>query len=87
MLVFIYGMLNITPTVLIPTMLQNLMGYPDSMIGILLASRGAGMVFGFFAVGQMAKFDPRIGMILGVAAIGISGWNMALFNLEVDPLT
>ena len=86
-LVFIYGMLNITPTVLIPTMLQNLMGYPDSMIGILLASRGAGMVFGFFAVAQMAKFDPRIGMILGVAAIGISGWNMALFNLEVDPLT
>ena len=86
-LVFIYGMLNITPTVLIPTMLQNLMGYPDSMIGILLASRGAGMVFGFFAVAQMAKFDPRIGMILGVAAIGISGWNMALFNLEVDPFT
>ena len=46
-LVFIYGMLNITPTVLIPTMLQNLMGYPDSMIGLLLASRGTGMVIGF----------------------------------------
>ena len=86
-LVFIYGMLNITPTVLIPTMLQNLMGYPDSMIGILLASRGAGMVLGFFAVAYIAKFDPRIGMIIGVAAIGISGWNMALFNLEVDPFT
>ena len=39
--VFVYGMLNITPTVMIPTMLQNLMGYPDSMIGMLLASRGA----------------------------------------------
>jgi MFS transporter, DHA2 family, multidrug resistance protein len=86
-LVFIYGMLNITPTVMIPTMLQNLMGYPDSMIGILLAARGAGMVLGFFIVAQIAKFDPRIGMILGVAAIGVSGWNMALFNLEVDPLT
>ena len=86
-LVFIYGMLNITPTVLIPTMLQNLMGYPDSIIGILLASRGAGMVLGFFAVAYIAKFDPRIGMIIGVAAIGISGWNMALFNLEVDPFT
>ena len=86
-LVFIYGMLNITPTVMIPTMLQNLMGYPDSMIGVLLAARGAGMVLGFFVVAQIAKFDPRIGMILGVAAIGVSGWNMALFNLEVDPLT
>ena len=86
-LVFIYGMLNITPTVMIPTMLQNLMGYPDSMIGVLLAARGAGMVLGFLVVAQIAKFDPRIGMILGVAAIGVSGWNMALFNLEVDPLT
>jgi DHA2 family multidrug resistance protein len=86
-LVFIYGMLNITPTVMIPTMLQNLMGYPDSMIGFLLAARGAGMVLGFFVVAKIAKFDPRIGMILGVAAIGVSGWNMALFNLEVDPLT
>ena len=45
------------------------------------------MVLGFFAVAYIAKFDPRIGMIIGVAAIGISGWNMALFNLEVDPFT
>ena len=60
-------MLNITPTVMIPTMLQNLMGYPDSMIGILLAARGAGMVLGFFIVAQIAKVDPRIGMIFGVS--------------------
>ena len=84
-LVFVYGMLNITPTVMIPTMLQNLMGYPDSMIGILLAARGAGMVVGFVIVAQIGKLDPRIGMIFGVAAIGLSGWNMALFNLEIDP--
>jgi DHA2 family multidrug resistance protein len=86
LLVFVYGMLNITPTVMIPTMLQNLMGYPDSMIGILLAARGAGMVVGFFVVALVGKLDPRIGMILGVTAIGISGWNMALFNLDVGPL-
>lgn len=84
-LVFVYGMLNITPTVMIPTMLQNLMGYPDSMIGILLAARGAGMLIGFFAVAAMGKLDPRIGMIIGIGAIGISGWNMALFNLDVGP--
>lgn len=87
MLVFIYGMLNITPTVMIPTMLQNLMGYPDSVIGVLLAARGAGMVIGFFVVAQIGKLDPRIGMIIGVSAIGLSGWNMALFNLEVDAVT
>ncbi len=86
-LVFVYGMVNITPTVMIPTMLQNLMGYPDSMIGILLASRGAGMVLGFLVVAQIGKFDPRIGMIVGISAIGLSGWNMALFTLDVDPMT
>lgn len=86
-LVFVYGMLNITPTVMIPTMLQNLMGYPDSMIGLLLAMRGSGMVIGFFVVAKIGKLDPRIGMIIGISAIGLSGWNMASFNLEVDPLT
>jgi DHA2 family multidrug resistance protein len=78
-------MLNITPTVLMPSMLQNLMGYPDSMIGILLGARGAGMVVGFLLVGQMGRVDPRIAMIIGVSAIGLSGWNMASFNLEVAP--
>ena len=86
-LVFIYGMLNITPTVMIPTMLQNLMGYPDSMIGIILASRGAGMALGFLVVAKIGKFDPRIGMIIGITAIGLSAWNMALFTLDVDPWT
>jgi DHA2 family multidrug resistance protein len=87
LLVFVYGMLNITPTVMLPSMLQNLMGYPDSMIGILLATRGAGMIGGFFLVARMGRLDPRIGMVAGMAAIGLSGWNMAQFNLETDAVT
>jgi len=85
--VFVFGMLNITPTVMIPTMLQNLMGYPDSMIGVLLAARGFGMAIGFFIVAIIARLDPRIGIIFGFMAIGLSGWNMALFTVEVDPWT
>ena len=84
-LVFVYGMLNFTPTVLLPPMLQNLMGYPDSMIGLLLAARGAGMIIGFFLAARTGRLDPRIGMIVGLVMIGVSGWNMALFNLDVDP--
>lgn len=87
LLVFNYGMLNITPTVLMPSMLQNLMGYPDSMIGMLLGARGLGMGLGFLIVGYMGRVDPRVGMILGISAIGLSGWNMALFSLEVEPWT
>lgn len=87
LLVFNYGMLNITPTVLIPSMLQNLMGYPDSMVGMILGARGLGMALGFLIVGYMGKVDPRVGMIAGITAIGIAGWNMSLFTLDVDPLT
>ena len=42
-LVFIYGMLNFTPIVLLPPLLQNLKGWPDSLIGNMLATRGAGL--------------------------------------------
>ena len=84
-LVFVYGMLNFTPTVLLPPMLQNLMGYPDYMIGWLLAARGGGMWIGFLLAGRVGTLDPRIGMIIGLALVGYSGWNMALFNLDVGP--
>ena len=82
-LVFVYGMLNFTPTVLLPPMLQNLMGYPDSMIGVLLAARGAGMIIGFFIASRSGRLDPRVGMMVGLAMIGGSGLDMAWFNLEV----
>ena len=39
MIVFIYGLLNFTPIVLFPPMLQGLMGYPNSIIGELLGAR------------------------------------------------
>ena len=85
-LVFVYGLLNVTPTVLFPSMLQNLKGYPDSLIGMLLAMRGAGMVIGFFTAALMGRFDPRVGLFLGLGLIGWSGWQMSGFNLDVSPL-
>ncbi len=82
-LVFVYGTLNITPTVLWPPMLQSLLGYPDSLIGALLASRGGGMVFGFLAAARIGRLDPRIDLTLGLAIVGFSGWRMTHFGLDV----
>ena len=84
LLVFIYGMLNVTPTVMFPALLQNLKGFPDSLIGTLLAMRGAGMVLGFLAASRMGRMDPRIGIALGLICIGLSGWNSAGFDLNVS---
>ena len=83
-LVFVYGMLNLTPLVLWPPLLQNLMGFPDSLIGVLLGTRGAGMVLGFFAASRMGRLDPRIGIVAGIALIGFSGWRSAGFDFNIS---
>lgn len=82
-LVFVYGSLNFTPLVLLPPMLQNLKGYPDNLIGMILAMRGVGMVIGFFVAARMGRLDPRVGMVLGMGCIGLSGWAMSLYDLNV----
>src|SRR3546814_19919025 len=46
--VFAFGMISYVPMVLLPTMLQEISGYPDSIIGGLPAARGVGALLGFF---------------------------------------
>jgi DHA2 family multidrug resistance protein len=84
-LVFIYGMLNFTPITLLPPMLHDLKGYPDSLIGLLLAMRGLGMVIGFFTAGRLGWLDPRITFLVGMVLNGISGLILASFNVDVSP--
>ena len=84
-LVFVYGTLNFTPITLLPPMLHDLKGYPDSLIGILLAMRGLGMVVGFFTAGRLGWLDPRLTFLLGMVLNGISGLMMAAFNTDVSP--
>ena len=47
LLVFIYGMVNFTPIVLLPSLLQQHAGYPDSVIGLIVGYRGIGGTVGF----------------------------------------
>ena len=83
-LVFVYGMLNFTPIVLFPSMLQNLKGFPDSLIGFVLAMRGAGLIIGFFFAARMGKMDPRVGLVIGLLLVGWSGVEMVRFDLNVS---
>ena len=84
-LVFVYGMLNFTPITLLPPMLHDLKGYPDSLIGLLLAMRGLGMVVGFFTAGRLGWLDPRLTFFVGMVLNGISGILMAAFSVDVSP--
>jgi DHA2 family multidrug resistance protein len=83
-LIFIFGMLNFTPMTLLPPLMKNLQGYPDSVIGALLAMRGAGTLVGFFTILVIgSRFDPRFWLVTGFALQGLSGILMAQFDITV----
>jgi DHA2 family multidrug resistance protein len=83
-LVLIYGMLNFTPMVLLPPLLQQHAGFPDALIGEIIAARGVGAAIGFFLAIFIGRMDPRIGLIGGFALQTISGvWLMGI-DLNVD---
>lgn len=82
-IVLVYGMLNFTPMVMLPPMLKDLMEYPDSIIGFLIACRGIGAVIGFFLAMWIGKLDPRIGMTVGFGVQAVSGIMMMQFDMTV----
>ena len=82
-LVTIYGMLNFTPMVLLPPLLQQQAGFPDMLVGEVIGSRGVGMLVGFMTAGFMSKIDPRISMAFGFGLQTIAGLWMLTFDLNV----
>ena len=83
MLVGVFGMLNVTPMVLLPPLLQQHAGFPDTLIGEVLAARGAGATIGFFVAMFIGRLDPRIGMTIGFSLQVISGLWLMSINLDV----
>jgi len=80
---FIFGMLSFVPLVLMPTMLQDLRGYPDSTIGVLLAIRGAGNMASFLLVIRMAQWNVRAALTFGFLCQAVSGYGIAQFDTNV----
>lgn len=85
LIVFIYGMMNFTPMVLLPPMLKTLYGVPDDVIGYIVAARGLGALIGFFSSMYISKLDPRVGMSAGFALQAVAGYMMAGFEFNVTP--
>jgi MFS transporter, DHA2 family, multidrug resistance protein len=86
-LVLIYGMLNFTPMVLLPPLLQQHAGFPDALIGEIIAARGVGATLGFFGAIFLGRLDPRVGMIVGFALQVFSGLWLMSIDLNVDTHT
>jgi len=82
-LAFIFGMLNFTPLVLLPSILQDLRGYPDSMIGVLLAIRGAGNLVSFLLVIRLAQWNVHVTLTLGFLCQAVSGWAISQYDINL----
>ncbi len=82
-LVFVMGMLSYTPIVLFPGLLNDLKGYPEGLIGWLLAGRGVGNLLSFLIVVPVTQRSPRLGLAAGMLLQAISGWWMAQLDLNM----
>jgi MFS transporter, DHA2 family, multidrug resistance protein len=70
-------------TVLIPLILQTLLGYPAIQAGIAMAPRGIGSFISMPLVGlMMAKFDPRKMLATGLVVCAFTMWQFSSLNLN-----
>jgi len=81
-LIAIFGMLNFTPMVLLPPLMQNQLGFPDGLIGFVVSWRGAGVMTGSALSIYAQRFDPRVGMVGGFSLQIISGLWLTHLNLN-----
>jgi len=79
----IMGMLQYTPMVLFPPLLQELHGYPETTIGYLVASRGLGNLGSFCIVAQLTRFDARLCLFLGLSIQALAGWMMGALDMQI----
>ncbi len=87
LLVTIYGMLNFTPMVLLPPLLTGPAGYTDSLVGIVIAGRGAGGCIGFLFAGFASRMDARLSMMIGFGMLLVAGLWLMHIDLNVSYLS
>ncbi|MGZ0190320.1 MAG: hypothetical protein ACKVH0_20345, partial [Alphaproteobacteria bacterium] len=79
----VMGMLQFTPMVLFPGLLQDLRGYPDSVVGYLIATRGIGNFLSFFIVAQLTRINPRVTLAVGLAIQAGAGLWMGQLDMNM----
>jgi MFS transporter, DHA2 family, multidrug resistance protein len=86
-LVTLFGMLNFAIIVLLPPLLQQHAGYPESAIGEIIGWRGLGSAIGFLLAMPMGRLDPRISLSFGALLQMATGLWLMSFDLNVDMTT
>jgi MFS transporter, DHA2 family, multidrug resistance protein len=83
-LMFLIGMILFSTRALIATMLQNLMGYPATLTGLLMAPSGIGTMLAMIIVGRLSgRVDLRLLLGVGFAITALSLWQMVHYDLTL----
>lgn len=81
----LFGMLFVTPMVLIPTMLQQLRDFPEFTVGMLIATRGAATVVSMIIMIWFANsWNPKLLFLIGFGLHTYAGIEMASFEMGVS---
>jgi len=84
-LMFFVGVIMFATLALMPTMLQQLMHYPVTTAGLVIAPRGVGTMIGMFLVGRIINlFDIRLIILSGLALTTLSLYQMSEFSLGMN---
>jgi DHA2 family multidrug resistance protein len=83
MIAFVMGMLSFTSLVLFPSLLHDLRGYPDTVIGTLIAARGMGNWLAFLFIAQLTRIAPRFAIGAGLGIQAFAGFWMAQIDINV----
>ena len=82
-MMFAIGIAIISPSVLLPSFLQQLKGYTPTQAGWLMASRGVASIVAMMIGARLAAtIGPRLTMAIGISAAAVSLWIMAGFSVD-----
>ncbi len=82
-LMTVLGFVLYASMVLLPIMLQTLMGYPSINAGLTMAPRGIGSMIGMPIIGMfVGKLDARKVLAAGLFLGAVSTYQMSLLNLD-----
>jgi DHA2 family multidrug resistance protein len=80
------GAFVMSPSVLLPTFLQQLQGYTPAQAGKLMAARGAASMVAMFISGRYAsRINGKLSMILGTLLISGTLAMVAQFSVDTPP--
>ena len=83
--IFLVGVVLFATLALLPPLLQNLLGYPVVLTGLVTAPRGIGTLIAMVIVGRIGnRIDGRYIMAMGLSLTAVSLWWMTNFYLQMD---